>query len=107
MNGLRASRCSNGLGWAGRALAFQIGHHRLADRWAHLGQPFDERDRTVRTGQLINNPEVEQYPLSVAHRRQIVLVALAGALVALVTSRSERLQIGSLSAFLHIANRSA
>jgi transaldolase len=79
---------------AGRPLAVQIGDHRVADRWTHLGQPFGERHRPARAGQLVDDPEMEQHPLSVADRRQVVVVALPGALVPVIAGRDERVQVG-------------
>ena len=83
----------HGLGLAGRPLAFQVGDHRVADRRADLGQPLSERNRPAAAGQLVDDPEVEQHPLGVADRREVVVVALAGALVAVAAGRGERLQV--------------
>jgi hypothetical protein len=66
------------LGWQVARLAFQVGDQRGADGRADLGQPLDERDRPARAGQLVDDPDMEQHPLGVAERRQVVVVTLAG-----------------------------
>jgi hypothetical protein len=63
----------DGLGLAAGPLAFQVGDHRRADGRVDLGQPLGERDRPARAGQLVDNLEVEQHPLGVADRGQVVL----------------------------------
>jgi hypothetical protein len=81
------------LGWPG-AFAFQVGDHPRADGWANVSHPFGEWDRAAWAGKLINDSEVKQHPLGVADRREVVMVALADALVAVVAGRGEGGQIG-------------
>jgi len=40
----------HGLALAGGTLAVQIGDHRRADRWRHVGEPIGEWDRSAERG---------------------------------------------------------
>ncbi len=82
------------LGSTGRPFPFQVSDHRGPDRWRHLGQPFVERDRPARSGKLVDHAEMEQHPLGVADRRQIVLMTLPGPPLPVSTRGRELGQVG-------------
>ena len=81
------------LGTAGGPFPFQVSDHRRPDRRPHLGQPLGERDRATRAGQLVDDAEMEQHPLGVADRGQIVMVVFPGPLLPVAAGRGELGQV--------------